>query len=166
LPKKRWRDWSGDVADLASLTTARPIPVAAPPSVAAGLVPRPGRLPLPVRILGLDPGSILTGYGVIDCDAEGIRAVAWGSIRAQGDSLAARLRCIHARLAEVVAQFEPQEVAYERPFVHRNADSAIKLGQALGAGLAACFARAGVVQEYPPSRVKQAVVGRGSAAKA
>lgn len=118
-----------------------------------------------VRVLGIDPGSIVTGYGVIDHDASGTRAVSYGVIKAQGDQLPARLRSIYDALYALAGDLKPDEVAVERVFVHRNVDSAIKLGQARGAALCAVFATTGVIEEYAPRQIKQAVVGGGAADK-
>lgn len=121
---------------------------------------------LPRRVLGLDPGSLRTGYGVIDCDARGERHVTSGCVQARGTSLALRLHLIHRRLLELVEEFRPDEVAVERVFMHRNADSALKLGQARGAALTAAVACGASVYEYAPRAVKLAVVGSGAADKA
>ncbi|HEX6638284.1 MAG TPA: crossover junction endodeoxyribonuclease RuvC [Steroidobacteraceae bacterium] len=117
------------------------------------------------RILGLDPGSLRTGFGVIDCAGASLTIVAQGCIATSGGPLADRLRLIHARVAELIAEHQPQEVAVERVFLSKNADSALKLGQARGAALAAVPARLGV-HEYAPRAVKLAVVGAGGAEKA
>ena len=116
------------------------------------------------RILGLDPGSLRTGYGVIDCAGGNLTIVAQGCIATSGGPLADRLRLIHARVAELIVQHRPQEVAVERVFLSKNADSALKLGQARGAALAAVPAMLGV-HEYAPRAVKLAVVGLGGAEK-
>ena len=118
-----------------------------------------------MRVLGLDPGSRTTGFGVIEAFPGGARYVASGSIRAAGDDLASRLREIYAGVAAIVAEHRPAEVAIERVFVHRNPDSALKLGQARGAALCATFAAAGALFDYSPREVKLAVVGNGNAAK-
>jgi crossover junction endodeoxyribonuclease RuvC len=122
-------------------------------------------LPARVRILGLDPGSLLTGYAVIEaCD--GVTSyIASGVIRARGDSLTERLQEIFSGVDRLSGEFRPEEVAVERIFMHRNADSALKLGQARGAALCATFALRPRVFEYAPREVKQAVVGSGSAEK-
>src|SRR6186713_958463 len=117
------------------------------------------------RILGLDPGSLRTGYGIIDCNAGQLRIVAQGCIATAGGPLADRLRTIHARVAELIAQHAPQEIAVERVFLSKNADSALKLGQARGAALAAVPQALGV-HEYAPRAIKLAVVGVGGAEKA
>jgi crossover junction endodeoxyribonuclease RuvC len=116
------------------------------------------------RILGLDPGSLRTGYGVIDCAGGTLTIVAQGCIATSGGPLADRLRIIHARIAELIVLHRPQEVAVERVFLSKNADSALKLGQARGAALAAVPATLGV-HEYAPRAVKLAVVGVGGAEK-
>ena len=119
----------------------------------------------PARILGLDPGSLRTGYGVIDCSSGTLTIVAQGCIATSGGPLADRLRVIHARVAELIGLHRPQEVAVERVFLSKNADSALKLGQARGAALAAVPASLGV-HEYAPRAIKLAVVGVGGAEKA
>jgi crossover junction endodeoxyribonuclease RuvC len=119
----------------------------------------------PSRILGLDPGSLRTGYGVIDCADGNLTIVAQGCIATSGGPLADRLRIIHARVAELIELHRPREVAVERVFLSKNADSALKLGQARGAALAAVPASLGV-HEYAPRAVKLAVVGTGGAEKA
>jgi crossover junction endodeoxyribonuclease RuvC len=116
------------------------------------------------RILGLDPGSLRTGYGVIDCAGGTLTIVAQGCIATSGGPLADRLRIIHARVAELIGEHRPQEVAVERVFLSKNADSALKLGQARGAALAAVPVTLGV-HEYAPRAVKLAVVGMGGAEK-
>jgi crossover junction endodeoxyribonuclease RuvC len=117
------------------------------------------------RILGLDPGSLRTGFGVIDCDRGVLTIVAQGCIATHGGPLADRLRLIHARVAEIIALHAPQEIAVERVFLAKNADSALKLGQARGAALAAIPATLGV-HEYAARAIKLAVVGVGGAEKA
>lgn len=120
---------------------------------------------LRARILGLDPGSRVTGFAVLDCEAGQINYIVSGGIRADGSDFPARLKQIFNGVAELVAQHQPDEVAIERVFMHRNADSALKLGQARGAALSATFAVSSSVFEYAPREVKQAVVGTGAAEK-
>lgn len=123
------------------------------------------KVALRARILGLDPGSRVTGFAVLDCDGVDIRYVASGGIRAEGSEFPQRLRQIFEGVAELVNEHRPDEVAIERVFMHRNADSALKLGQARGAALSATFAVLPSVFEYAPRAVKQAVVGTGAAEK-
>lgn len=117
------------------------------------------------RILGIDPGSVITGYGIIDQDTRGERAVDWGCVHTQAGEWPARLKCIYDAIGAVVEKFNPDEVAIESAFVHRNAASALKLGQARAAALCGVFAAAGGVFEYAPRAVKLAVVGAGGASK-
>jgi len=117
-----------------------------------------------VRVLGLDPGSRRTGFGVIECRGGQLVAVAHGCLNLAAAAPAARLRMIFEGLQELMSQHHPAEVAVERVFVSRNADSALKLGQARGAAL--CAVPAGVpVFEYAPRAIKLAVVGSGAAEK-
>jgi crossover junction endodeoxyribonuclease RuvC len=118
----------------------------------------------PARILGLDPGSLRTGFGVIDCAGGTLTIVAQGCIATAGGPLADRLRIIYARVAELIELHNPQEIAVERVFLSKNADSALKLGQARGAAIAAVPASLGV-HEYAPRAIKLAVVGAGGAEK-
>jgi crossover junction endodeoxyribonuclease RuvC len=117
------------------------------------------------RILGLDPGSLATGYAVIECRGTDSTYLASGVIRTKGASFPLRLQEIFSNVAKLMTQYRPDEVAIERIFVHRNADSALKLGQARGAALSATFDSGSQVYEYAAREVKLAVVGAGSAQK-
>src|SRR2546430_17665706 len=92
---------------------------------------------LTVRVLGLDPGSRRTGFGVIECRGGELIAVAHGCLNLAAAAPAARLRMIFEGLQGLMSQHQPAEVAVERVFVSRNADSALELGQARGAPLCA-----------------------------
>ena len=116
-------------------------------------------------VLGLDPGSRATGYGVIEFGVGTPKYRCSGTIRATGADFAARLREIHAGVVALMETYRPDEIAIERVFVNRNVDSALKLGQARGAALAATFAHPVAVHEYAPREVKLAVVGTGAAEK-
>ncbi len=120
----------------------------------------------PVRILGIDPGSRRTGYGIIDVQGAGNDSglVATGVIATTGDHCA-RLRRIFSEMEELIRRHGPDEVSIERVFVHRNADSALKLGQARAAALCGTFEADIPVFEYAARNVKKAVVGRGNADK-
>jgi crossover junction endodeoxyribonuclease RuvC len=118
-----------------------------------------------IRILGIDPGSRVTGYGIVDTDGRTTRYVASGCIRTSDAEFGARLRAIYAGIGGIVAEYQPGEVAVERVFVNRNADSALKLGQARAAAICATFAGESALFEYAARAVKQAVVGRGGADK-
>lgn len=118
------------------------------------------------RILGLDPGSRLTGFGVVDFVDNRAVYVASGSVRSVQGSFAERLRLIFREVGEIAAEYRPQAVVIESVFVHRNAGSALKLGQARSAALCATFERDIDVFEYAPREIKQAIVGTGAASKA
>jgi len=117
-----------------------------------------------LRILGLDPGSRRTGFGVIDCQGPDSVHFTHGCISASGATLAERLRVIFEGVRELVSLHCPQEVAVEQVFVNRNADSALKLGQARGAVLSA-LPQGLPIFEYAPRTIKLAVVGFGGAEK-
>jgi crossover junction endodeoxyribonuclease RuvC len=116
------------------------------------------------RVLGLDPGSRRTGYGIITIAAGGCVHVAHGCIDVSGLEFAVRLRKIFEAVQALMEAHRPDEVAIERVFVSRNADSALKLGQARGAALAAVSVGTPTF-EYAPRAVKLAVVGFGDAVK-
>jgi crossover junction endodeoxyribonuclease RuvC len=119
-----------------------------------------------VRVLGIDPGSQCTGFGVLDVVGPRLTYVASGVIRtAQGD-FAARLWEIFSCVRSVVAQYRPQQIAIERVFVNRNPDSALKLGQARGAAICGAAESNAEVFEYATRQIKLAVVGSGGAEKA
>jgi crossover junction endodeoxyribonuclease RuvC len=117
-----------------------------------------------VRILGIDPGSQATGFGVLDVQGSAAAAVRWGTIRTAGEHHA-RLRAIFTGVADLVAEFKPDEIAIERVFMHRNADSALKLGQARAAALCATFAGGIPIFEYAARHIKKGVTGAGTAQK-
>lgn len=118
-----------------------------------------------VRILGIDPGSRVTGYGVIDVVGVKPCYVASGCIRTAEGALEQRLAQIYAGLSEVVGLHRPNQVAIERVFMAKNPDSALKLGQARGAALV-CMANHGLgLAEYAARQIKQAVTGQGGADK-
>ncbi|HZF15307.1 MAG TPA: crossover junction endodeoxyribonuclease RuvC [Steroidobacteraceae bacterium] len=118
-----------------------------------------------VRVLGIDPGSRCTGFGVIDCGGPGLAYIASGAIAVSGRVFTDRLRTIFDRLRDVIGEYQPDEIAIERVFVHKNADSALKLGQARGAALCAVMNGATRVYEYAPRAVKHAITGFGAAEK-
>lgn len=117
------------------------------------------------RILGIDPGSRSTGYGIIDSDGYKSVYVTSGCVRAVHDIWSERLRIIFNGIQELLVQHRPEEVAIEKVFMHRNADSALKLGQARGAAICAVVTQSIGISEYSPTAIKQSVVGKGNAAK-
>lgn len=119
-----------------------------------------------VRVLGIDPGSVITGYGLVESDGTRTVYCHHGHIRTRGESFAERLGHIHTALLDVVDEWHPDEVAIEQVFVSNNALSALKLGQARGAAISAVVAKGLPVSEYAARSVKQVVTGAGSADKA
>ena len=119
-----------------------------------------------IRILGIDPGLGVTGYGVVEKDGGTLLYVASGRIRSQADGpLADRLATILAGLAEVIESYAPIEVAVEKVFVNVNPQSTLLLGQARGAAICAAVLARLPVAEYTALQVKQSVVGQGHARK-
>ncbi|SHH29427.1 Holliday junction endonuclease RuvC [Hydrocarboniphaga daqingensis] len=121
----------------------------------------------PVRILGIDPGSRHTGWGVIDSSGHKSQYVAHGCLSVGDGELPARLLQILQGLAAVIAEFGPQEIALEETFVNRaNPQSALVLGQARGAAICAVAGAGLPLAEYAAAQVKMAIVGNGRADKA
>ena len=116
-------------------------------------------------ILGIDPGSRITGYGLVLFERGQPRHIDNGTIQADADNFPARIGQIHAGLAEVIAEYRPDQVAIEEVFVNKNVSSALKLGQARGAAIVAATSVNLPVAEYTATNIKQAVVGSGRADK-
>lgn len=116
------------------------------------------------RILGIDPGSTITGFAVIESGAQP-RSIVIDCIRLPRTDFPTRLGLIFKGLSEVIETYRPDQMAIENVFVSRNAASALKLGQARGAAICAAAARGIPVAEYTPTQIKQAIVGRGHADK-
>lgn len=122
--------------------------------------------PVPIRILGIDPGLRTTGWGVIEAEGSRLGFVACGVVRSDaGAALGARLRALHEGLAAVIAAHAPQEAAVEETFVNRDPQSALKLGQARGIALLAPALAGLSVAEYAANLIKKTVVGAGHAEK-
>jgi crossover junction endodeoxyribonuclease RuvC len=117
-------------------------------------------------ILGIDPGSRVTGYGLINSVGNRLEYIDCGCITTRAESLPERLKKIHNGLREVIRQSSPQQAAIEEVFMGKNAASALKLGQARGAAMTACLTHDLPIEEYSARKVKQAVVGAGAAEKA
>ncbi len=117
------------------------------------------------RILGIDPGSRITGFGIVEADGGAPRYIASGTIRTDGAAFPERLKIIYTELTALLAEYRPEQVAIEQVFVHRNPSSALKLGQARGAAICACVVAGLPVAEYTPGEIKQAIVGGGGAGK-
>ena len=117
------------------------------------------------RILGIDPGSRLTGFGVIDFCGDKGTYVASGAIKSITGSFPERLKVIFRAVSDIVDEYQPQIVAIESVFMHKSAGSALKLGHARSAAICATFEHSLEVREYAPRLIKQAVVGSGAASK-
>ncbi|WP_346993568.1 crossover junction endodeoxyribonuclease RuvC [Alteromonas gracilis] len=116
-------------------------------------------------ILGIDPGSRITGYGLVARKQGKLVYVASGCIRVGTAELPARLANIFTGIGDIIRQYEPSQFAIEQVFMAKNPDSALKLGQARGAAIVAATQAQLPVAEYSARQIKQAVVGKGSADK-
>jgi crossover junction endodeoxyribonuclease RuvC len=119
-----------------------------------------------IRVLGIDPGSLVTGFGVVEQDANRLAALTWGTVRTSAkQTLSERLKQIYAGLSEPLQTWQPEAVSVERVFVADNPKSALTLGHARGVALlAAAHADVDLV-EYSALEIKMAVVGYGRASK-
>jgi len=117
------------------------------------------------RILGIDPGSRLTGFGIIDVHQKKSVYVTSGCIRMQAKLMPLRLHEIYTGINQIIEQYQPTISAIEQIFMYRNAATALKLGQARGVAMVACVQHGLPVHEYAPTQIKQAVVGTGRADK-
>ncbi len=117
-------------------------------------------------ILGIDPGSLVTGYGIINSQSGLPRMLACDAIRNKGDrAMPERLQNIFEKLRDVIVRYRPEAVAIETAFYGKNAQSALKLGHARGAAMLAAVIGGIPVREYSPREVKKAVAGNGNASK-
>jgi crossover junction endodeoxyribonuclease RuvC len=140
----------GSVADAIGAATSRLAPVASPV----------------IRILGIDPGLRVTGFGILERCGQKLTYVTSGCIRTDNEGeLPERIRTILEGLSQIIAEMKPQEVAVEKVFVNVNPQSTLLLGQARGAAICAAVLGALPVAEYTALQVKQSVVGNGHARK-
>jgi len=119
-----------------------------------------------MRLIGLDPGLRITGWGVVEAEGNRLSYVACGVVRSDENlSLAERLTMLYTGITAVLKQYAPDEAAIEETFVNRNPTSTLKLGQARGVVMLAPALLGLPVAEYPPNLIKKTVVGTGHAAK-
>ncbi len=118
-----------------------------------------------MRIIGIDPGSNITGYGLIESNGKESSHLISGFIRVQGDTLPDKLGIIFSEVSALIAEHQPEQMAIENVFVSKNAGSALKLGQARGAAICAAMNAGLSVAEYSPREIKLAIVGTGGADK-
>ena len=116
-------------------------------------------------ILGIDPGSRITGYGLINANGNRLEYLGCGCIRTGDTALPPRLKQIFEGICGVIEEYAPQQAAVEQVFMGRNASAALKLGQARGSAVVACLHHHLPLEEYSARQVKQALVGRGAAEK-
>jgi crossover junction endodeoxyribonuclease RuvC len=119
----------------------------------------------PLRILGIDPGLRVTGFGIIEKSGTRLAYIASGCIKVPSGELPDRLKAILSNLREVIGTYGPSQVAVEKVFVNVNPQSTLLLGQARGAAICAAVIEGLSVAEYTALQVKQAVVGNGHARK-
>jgi crossover junction endodeoxyribonuclease RuvC len=119
-----------------------------------------------LRVLGVDPGTIRCGWGIVDCSGPRLSHVASGVLDAGRGELGGRLLVVARGLADLMEAHRPEAVSLERNFVARNVQSAFRLGEARGVAMAAAAAAGLPIHEYTPMMVKKAVVGYGRAEKA
>lgn len=119
-----------------------------------------------MRILGLDPGTAIVGFGFIDREGSRLVPVQYGTIRTESNTDAAvRLQQIYDALMQLIAEYKPEAVAIEKLFFNRNVSTALSVGQARGVMMLAAVQSGLTIAEYTPLQVKQAVVGYGQAEK-
>jgi crossover junction endodeoxyribonuclease RuvC len=119
-----------------------------------------------MRIMGVDPGTLITGFGVVDYEENKATLVEYGVIRMKAsDSLPVRLEKIHVGLLEVIERTAPDEFAIESAFYSKNVQSTLKLGHARGVAILAAVLRQIPTAEYAPREIKRAVTGNGGASK-
>jgi len=118
-----------------------------------------------IRVIGIDPGSRITGYGLVDTDGFRHKYVSSGFIQIKADTLGDKLGIIFSEVSKIVSTWQPESMAIEQVFVKHNVDSALKLGQARGAAICAGVQAELPIGEYTPRAIKKAVVGSGAADK-
>ncbi|MCQ2226771.1 MAG: crossover junction endodeoxyribonuclease RuvC [Bacteroidales bacterium] len=118
------------------------------------------------RILGIDPGTNVLGYGLLDCDGRKAEVVMLGVLELKKlPDHYAKLKRIYDRVMNIIDEYKPQQLAIEAPFFGKNVQSMLKLGRAQGVCMAAAVAHDMPITEYAPLKVKQAITGHGDAAK-
>ena len=122
--------------------------------------------PESIIVLGVDPGTLVTGYGLVARRNNEVKFVACGSISNNGSTaMPLRLKRIYNELCDVIAKYHPDEFAIESAFYGKNAQSALKLGHARGVSILAAVEKQIPTTEYSPREVKRAIVGSGAASK-
>ena len=118
------------------------------------------------RILGIDPGTNVLGYGILDCEGNHATVVVMGVLELKGlPDHYFKLKKIYDRIMSIIGEFKPDQLAIEAPFFGKNVQSMLKLGRAQGVCMAAAVANDMPITEYAPLRIKQAITGNGAASK-
>jgi crossover junction endodeoxyribonuclease RuvC len=118
-----------------------------------------------MRILGIDPGTISMGYGVVDEEEGEVALVDFGDLTAPNAPLAERLHTLYLGLIGIIVRYQPSEAAIEEPFVAKNVRSALAVGQAMGVAMVATAEKGVPVYQYTPNQVKLAVTNYGHSEK-
>lgn len=117
-------------------------------------------------ILGIDPGTSITGYGVIKIDGNKPALLTIGALDlSKYDDHYIKLKCIFDQVTEIIDKYHPDELAIEAPFYGKNVQSMLKLGRAQGAAIAAALSRSMPIFEYAPRKIKMSITGQGAASK-
>lgn len=118
------------------------------------------------RILGVDPGTNILGFGMLEVEGKSLKLIDLGVLHLKGeDEQPVKLQRIFERLQEIIGQYQPREMAIETPFYGKNVQSMFKLGRAQGVAIAAAITKGVAVTEYAAKKIKQAVTGNGNASK-
>ena len=119
-----------------------------------------------MKILGIDPGYAILGYGIIDMKGNKFSVIDYGAITTDSKmSMPDRLKCIYSKLMEIIAEYKPDTASIEELFFNNNAKTALLVGQARGVAILACVNSGLPIGEYTPLQIKQALVGYGRAEK-
>lgn len=119
-----------------------------------------------MRIIGVDPGSTITGYAVIECEGDSMQVLTMGIIKlSKFENHQQKLREIFLRVQDVIERYNPTTMAIEAPFYGKNPQSMLKLGRAQGVAIAAASAMDLDVEEFSPKRIKQSITGNGNSSK-
>jgi crossover junction endodeoxyribonuclease RuvC len=119
-----------------------------------------------MRILGIDPGYAILGYGIVDMKGNHFISVAYGAVTTEaGSDMPDRLKHLYSSLMEIIAEYQPEAASIEELFFHTNTTTAMNVSQARGVAILACINSGLTVDEYTPLQIKQALTGMGRADK-
>ncbi len=119
-----------------------------------------------MRILGIDPGYAILGYGIVEMKGNHFEVCGYGAITTEASmNMTDRLKCLYTSLTEIIAEYEPEVASIEELFFNTNTKTAIMVGQARGVAILACANSGMEIAEYTPLQIKQALVGYGRAEK-